>query len=766
MNEITEPVEKASGFKAMFIPCATVFISSFCIMVIELVAGRILARYLGSSLYTWTSVIGVVLAGITIGNYIGGRLADSFAPKKTLAVLFAVSAVACVATIILNNLIGQWTWLWQFSWPMRTFLHVSFVFLLPSTLLGTISPVVAKMALERGLPTGRTVGDIYAWGAAGSIAGTFVAGYYLIAVMGTISIIWLVGGVMMLMALLYAVKSWFSRGCAFFFLLALVMGISPWGPITKAGQAIELRQPEDPDIIYEDETQYCYVAIKTTEKKPEKRVFIQDQLIHSAITLGDLSSLEYSYEQIMSAVTHRFGRDKQSASFLILGGGGYVLPRYLEKYWSGSTVDVVEIDPGITEAAHSAFELDRNTSIKTILLDARNYVDQLIEQQRSGEKIAKYDFIYEDALDHYAIPYQLTTLEFDQKISQILNNDGIYMVELIDIFDSSLFLGAFVNTMKQVFPFVSVITENDIGSDSRNTFIVIGAKKKRDLQNVCKGYCKNEKIWYMSDSDIAVLEEKSKGRVLTDNYAPVEHLLAPVVKANAEIAALNRKQVQARKLAEEAEKLAWSGNLRKTLAKLEELVAADPAVSVRAYQTMAFILTERGKTTEAMEMYRTTIHKYDSSRFKNEMPDVHYNFGMFLNNLGISDEAKEQFSIALQGYRDIIAQNPKLARPYVQLGNIAAENGDFTEAVKNFQQAVELKPDDLDNRFNLIAALEMQGQQDMAIEAVKDAIEYMQNNNLEENTAKLREYLQKLESAGKNPDANEAKKGPKLDFHF
>ena len=318
MDKITEPAGKTTSFKSLIIPCSTVFISSFCIMVIELVAGRILARFLGSSLYTWTSVIGVVLAGITIGNYTGGRLADRFAPKKTLAVLFAVSAVACVATIIVNNLIGQWTWLWQFSWPVRTFLHVSCVFLIPSTLLGTISPVVAKMALEQGLPTGRTVGDIYAWGAAGSIAGTFVAGYYLIAVMGTIAILWLVGSVMMLMALLYAARSWFARGCSFFFLLALVTGISPWEPMIKAGQTLELRQPKDPNVIYEDETQYCHVVVQTDGKKPEKRVFVQDQLIHSAITVGNLSSLEYSYEQIMSAVTHRFSKSDEKPAFLIL----------------------------------------------------------------------------------------------------------------------------------------------------------------------------------------------------------------------------------------------------------------------------------------------------------------------------------------------------------------------------------------------------------------------------------------------------------------
>ena len=756
MDEITEVTEKTASFKSLIIPCSTVFISSFCIMVIELVAGRILARFLGSSLYTWTSVIGVVLAGITIGNYTGGRLADRFAPKKTLAVLFAVSAVACVATIILNNLIGQWTWLWQFSWPMRTFLHVSCVFLIPSTLLGTISPVVAKMALERGLPTGRTVGDIYAWGAAGSIVGTFAAGYYLIAVMGTIAIIWLVGSVMMLMALLYAAKSWFIRGCGFFFLLAMVMGLSPWEPSIKAGQAFELRQSRDPNVLYEDETQYCYVMVRTTEKKPEKRIFVQDQLVHSEITVGDLSTLEYSYEQIMAAVTGRLSKGREKPAFLILGGGGYVLPRYLEKYWPGSKVHVVEIDPGVTEAAHTAFDLDRNTSIATFSLDARNYVDQLLEQQRNGEKITKYDFIYEDALDHYAIPYQLTTLEFNKMIFQILNDNGIYMVELIDILDSGLFLGAFVNTMRQVFPFVSVITEYDAGPRGRNTFVVIGAKEKPDLQDVCKGYCKNEKIWYMNDSDIAALEKKANGMILTDNYAPVEQLMAPVIKADAQASAFNRKQVVARKLAKEAEDLAWAGNLQKTLAKLEQLVAVEPSVTVRAYQTMAFIFTGGNRSPEALEIYRTAIRKYDNTEFKDEMTQLHYNFAMFLNNIGMSDEAKEQYHIAAQGYRDIIAKNPKSVSSYVQLGNIAAENGDFAEAVKNFQQTVELEPNDLNNRFNLMAALKIQGQRDEAIKAAKGALEYMQKNNLAENAAKLQETLQSLE-AEKKQDVNDMK---------
>lgn len=160
-----------SILKTLLIPCATVFISSFCVMVIELVAGRIIARYLGSSLYTWTSIIGVVLAGITIGNYVGGRLADRFRTDKVLTIMFAACAGACLVIIGLNTLIGNWTWLWQLNWPTRILLHVTVVFLFPAAFLGTISPVVAKMALEKGLPTGRTVGDIYAWGAGGQHRG-------------------------------------------------------------------------------------------------------------------------------------------------------------------------------------------------------------------------------------------------------------------------------------------------------------------------------------------------------------------------------------------------------------------------------------------------------------------------------------------------------------------------------------------------------------------------------------------------------------------
>ena len=517
-------MSKARGFLTILLPSATVFISSFCIMVLELVAARLIARHLGSSLYTWTSVIGVVLAGITIGNYLGGRIADKFPAKKTLAILFAISSVTCVLTVILNNVVGGWIWLWHFSWPVRTFTHVSLVFLLPSVLLGTISPVVAKMALERGLPTGRTVGDIYAWGAAGSIAGTFVTGYYLIAVMGTVAIIWTIGASLLLMAILYWVRLWVLYVWAIIFIALAAMGMVPAEWAQSAGTALAVREKPNPNIIYEDESQYCYIAVKQISKNPDRRAFMQDRLKHSKIIMGDIGNLQYSYEQIHAAITHRFSRGKDKLSVLIIGGGGYVFPRYVEKNWPGSRIDVAEIDPRVTEAAMAAFGLRRDTTINTITMDARNYADELLGQERTGVLKTRYDFIYEDALDHYTIPFQLVTKEFNDKIAILLGEEGIYMIELIDVFNSGLFLGTYINTLRETFPYVYAVTTADLSRSERNTFVLVAAKRELDLDNLAEDYKREQlQLWYLSKADITQLIKKADNMILTDDYVPGEN---------------------------------------------------------------------------------------------------------------------------------------------------------------------------------------------------------------------------------------------------
>ncbi len=738
MAEDSEKTKTFSKRRSLIFPCATVFISSFCIMVLELVAGRLIARFLGASLYTWTSVIGVVLAGITIGNYLGGRIADRFIARKALAVLFTLASATCVSTVVLNNRVALWLWLWQFNWPLRVFSHVSIVFLLPSILLGTISPVVAKMALDKGLAAGRTVGDIYAWGAAGSIVGTFAAGYYLIAMMGSITIIWSISGVLLIMGIFY----WSRFKTAYLVVVlvaaAFVTSIGPWSWAQNCGAAIGLREKSDSAILYETESQYSYIQVRRISKVPEKRHFIQDKLVHSSVNLDDVIDLQYNYEQVYAAVTHRFGRGKDKLSFLTLGGGGYVFPSYIEKTWPGSRNDVVEIDPAVTEAALNIFWPRKDTSIRTITMDARNYVDELL-MDSDAVKIT-YDFVYEDALNNYSVPYQLTTLEFNERISQIMSDDGIYMVELIDNFDTGLFVGAFINTLEETFEYVYAISNQDVVSASeRKTFVVIASHHSLDLEDIGAEY-KGIPADVLSEEEMRELRKKSKGIVLTDDYAPVENLMAPTVRKEAAEALARRKELlairdnreQAVKIVAEIESLLRKS---KTDQAIDRLKKVDSKLSAHCVRMLASNLAKQVETTDG---------KY---KVNPALADIYYYLAMVLSQLGQKSEAQAQLRFAEQAYREKLTNEPDSHDMHSHLAGIMfLLDGDPAQIVYHFQRAAELKPDSLQNQVNFIMALETQGQLDAAIAAAQKAITIMQNNGRDNDATQLRQYLQKLKN--------------------
>ncbi|MGZ3591185.1 MAG: fused MFS/spermidine synthase, partial [Thermodesulfobacteriota bacterium] len=202
-----------------------VFIASFCTLVIELVAGRIMAPYVGVSLYTWTSIIGVVLAGISIGAYLGGRIADRYPRSSTLGWLLFFSGLGAFSISPLINLIGGT----QFHTTLmsRILLITTIVFFVPACLLGMISPVVVKLTLNNLEKTGNVVGKIYAFSTLGSILGTFATGFFLISWMGTRYILLTMGIILIISALIFG--SFFRSKKAFvlFFLFLFLSGFVP-----------------------------------------------------------------------------------------------------------------------------------------------------------------------------------------------------------------------------------------------------------------------------------------------------------------------------------------------------------------------------------------------------------------------------------------------------------------------------------------------------------------------------------------------------------
>ncbi|MBN1787841.1 MAG: fused MFS/spermidine synthase [Sedimentisphaerales bacterium] len=734
-----KPESKAKVSTSIFIPSATVFISSFCIMVLELVASRLIGRNLGSSLYTWTAVIGVILSGITIGNYLGGRIADKFDAKKSIAVLFTVCSAACVTTIISNNLVGRWIWLWQFSWPLRVFSYVALVFLIPSTLLGTISPVVAKMALDNKLPVGRTVGSIYAWGAAGSIAGTFAAGYWLIATMGSTTVIWVIGAVLLLMGIWYWKGLWplYIWGLIFVFLATTAMTSAKWAKET--GVSIALRGKRNPKILYEDESRYCYITVEQASDNPYKRYFYQDKLKHSEILMNNELNLQYHYTQIYAAVTEGLSRNKEKLCVMAIGGGGYVFPRYIEKVRPGSRIDVVEIDADVTKAAVTAFGLDENARINTINMDARNYVDQLLEQKHKGEEIPQYDFIYGDAFNDYSVPFQLVTQEFNEKIFSLLGDDGVYIINLIDIFDSGLFLGSVINTLEKTFPNIYVLTHDEETLLSKTTFIIIAAKAPFDLKDIISQYKGGQLTpWHLNEADISELRQKSRHLVLTDNYSPVENLLAPVVCNSA-------KMIAARHLMQRAESLKRSGEPEKSIKYYLRAIKRYPVFSAELYHEIGTIYNRMGSPEQAVEAFNKAITCNEEAREKISMARVHYNLGMVLTKLGKETKAAEHFGKAAEAFRKRLIKNPANSEWWSVLGDSLMATGDFEAAVDAFKKARDLDAAAGYYYNNLVEGYERNGLYNEAIAVLKRHIQLMQYTRRDEDVVRLRKYLKVLE---------------------
>lgn len=344
----TTPVRGTSKSLWVLIACnVMVFVSSVCVMVLELTASRLIAKHVGNSLYTWTSVIGVVLAGITIGNFIGGWLADRAAPSKVLNWLFLIASILCLSVLWLDGIAADLRRPANMGWPTWIVCIVGMVFFLPSMSLGMISPVVASLAIAHGRRVGTTVGNVYAWGALGSIVGTFLGGFVLIDTLGTRAIVALVAATLAVMGFLSAGSQWAFRAAVVFGWMQFVTWVGLTAAITEAGmkdfatgfakattftkddieRSSQIRQwgafgerlgrqlhelglilglRDDERGQYHDESNYSYINIsQDTENGEQVAVLKLDKLIHSYYVVNNPTALNYDYEQVYAAVTEQ-----------------------------------------------------------------------------------------------------------------------------------------------------------------------------------------------------------------------------------------------------------------------------------------------------------------------------------------------------------------------------------------------------------------------------------------------------------------------------
>ncbi len=489
-----------------------VFIASFCTMVIELVAGRIMAPYVGVSLYTWTSIIGVVLAGISIGAYIGGILADRFPTPRTLGWLLFISGIAALSISPLSGAVTRWPL--QTSLMLRILIVTTGIFFLPSCLLGMISPVVVRLSLDRLDRSGNVVGKIYAFSTLGSILGTFATGFFLISWMGTRHIL-------LLMALILILSSPFFGGAflrrGVFLVLFPVLFVFLWA---IHGQAFKKQQ--DPNSYFYKETDYYTIELKKVEKNGGTlEAVILDNLIHSFVDVNDPLHLHYGYERVYAELVAWKAAANPEFRALIIGGGGYTFPRYLETQYPRAHIDVIEIDPFLTDLAYEHLGLSSKTRIRSFNQDARWFLMNFPERK-------VYDFIFGDAFNDLTIPYHLTTIEFCGLIQSLLKSDGLLIANIIDNFQTGLFLPSYVRTLQGVFgrDKICLVAEMDFSQMGINTIIVAASPSHYSWKSVEKNSA--GRCFVLAPQEMNQNLSSRPAVILTDDHAPVDNLVAPV----------------------------------------------------------------------------------------------------------------------------------------------------------------------------------------------------------------------------------------------
>lgn len=481
----------------------TVFSGGALVMIYEIIGSRVLSPYVGTSTYTWTSLIGVVLGALSVGYWIAGRLSDRKPSPKILAAALFGAGIFVSATVIAEDVVLPVITASPLPLELKTVIASLLLFAPAAVLMGFIVPYAVKLKMRSLDKAGATVGRLYALSTIGSITGTFAAGFVFIPFVGSTRTLYGVAGILFLLAAALAPHAEPKmKALALTVLLAAVA-------VNEGGNLLMRRAFN----LHETDTRYSRVRIFDTVKRengrPIRAMAIDPYIYQSSMYLDDGSPAS-SYHGHYHLIRH-FTPDFENV--LMIGGAGYSFPKEFLGRYAGRKIDVVEIDPGMTALAREHFRLQDSGRMRIIHEDGRVFLNEA----PSGA----YDAVLIDAFSTlFSVPHQLTTEEAVREIFRVLKHDGVVIFNIGSALegDASLFLSAELATYRRVFR-------------KLHCFQVDPAKRPEQVQNVIlvavkgkapvSGRTADEELSALLATRISLPPMMNYG--LTDDLAPVEY---------------------------------------------------------------------------------------------------------------------------------------------------------------------------------------------------------------------------------------------------
>ena len=506
-------------------------------MSLEFSVSRLLIPVFGSSIYTWGSLIGVVLVGLSSGYHLGGRLADKNPTfEKFCSILFSaglyvlfipfISSLTIDLTTAIINVYpdeSENNYINNLHSLFTTFLLI----IIPTILLGMISPYAIKLSAKTLDKLGNISGNLYSVSTIGSIVGTFLTVFVLIPLIEIDHVLYGLG-ILLIVSSLIGLKL-IPKILVLFILIVFSFSLvlDDLNVVSLDFQNLHLHPGH---LIYETETLYSHLDVIDNYDSINNRALFLNGYPHSIMDKLDPYSLETDYTKFFPL---GLLLNDNTTRVLFIGGGGFSGPKYFMQYYPNVSVDVVEIDPQVVGVAKKYFFLDTsNPKIRIHTEDAREF---LVNYE------GKYDIIILDAFSKDYVPFHLMTIEFYSLLFDKLIDDGVVISNHIgspnDKQSTSDLYRTNLKTFLEVFPKVYVFL-TDYSKAIQNIILAPVKTENADEYNISDKI----EIADMQELNTKVIEEVNYKDyvletaqitlddvpILTDQHAPVENLLNPL----------------------------------------------------------------------------------------------------------------------------------------------------------------------------------------------------------------------------------------------
>jgi spermidine synthase len=527
-----------------FIVAGAVFVSGAVVLGMEIAASRVVAPFFGNSLFVWGSLIGVVLAGLSIGYWAGGWLADRWPTPSLLAAVMGLGALLVLAIPVFDEPVLEAIVEWDPGPRLNPLFSSIALFGPASVVLAGVAPIAVRLWARSLATLGQTAGRLFAISTAGSIAGTFATAFWLIPEFGTDQLLGIAAATLFAAAAIVALSERLILITALTAVGVALAGyaaveLAPetggtlsrvqaqnWSPLYRTAGYVRGQEPADTSgltLRYSKDTRYHRLSVADDETTRYLRF---DNTYQSGMIIDRPFATAFEYADIFHLLR---AYNPQARNVLFIGLGGGSSPKRLWRDFPDLRMQAVELDPVVVDVAYRFFELPRDDRLRVATDDGRRYLDDHDD---------RYDAILIDAFFADAIPFHIYTAEFMELARSRLNPGGVIMTNAIGSIagERSRLFRSVYRTQRAVFPTVlvhPVILGGDEDATAVRNLILVATEGAAPAKEFLVERWADIKTRYRLVPDLTTQIRQRYDRpipiegvpTLTDQYAPTDALL-------------------------------------------------------------------------------------------------------------------------------------------------------------------------------------------------------------------------------------------------